>query len=60
MKEWVIVQDAKAEGRDEEKRELITSMLQRGKTVEEIVDFCGFSEEIVRAEEEELKLVAMN
>ena len=60
MKEWVIVQDAKAEGRDEEKRELITSMLQRGKTVEEIVDFCGFPEELVRAAEEELKLVAMN
>ena len=31
--------------RDEEK---ITEMLRRGKTVEEIVDFCGYPDEQVR------------
>ena len=66
MKEWVIIQDAKDEGfelgleqggtiRD---RERIKTMLRRGKTVEEIVDFCDYPYELVKNIEEELKVNA--
>ena len=66
MKEWVIIQDAKDEGfelgleqggtiRD---RERIETMLRRGKTVEEIVDFCDYPYELVKNIEEELKVNA--
>ena len=37
-----------AEGREIRGREKITDMLRRGKTVEEIVDFCGYPDEQVR------------
>ncbi len=37
-----------AEGREIRDREKITEMLRRGKTVEEIVDFCGYPDEQVR------------
>ncbi len=36
------------EGREIRDREKITDMLRRGKTVEEIVDFCGYPNEQVR------------
>ncbi len=62
MKEWVIIQDAKEEG-IEEGIELgiengIKDMLRRGKTVEEIVDFCNYPYELVKKIEEELSVDA--
>ena len=51
MKEWVIIQDAKEEGIEEginlRDNEKISDMLRRGKTVEEIVDFCNYPYELV-------------
>ena len=38
----------KEEGREEGRAEMIKDMLKRGKTVEEIVDFCGYPYEQVR------------
>ena len=56
MKEWVVLMDAKDEGREEERRCLVESMLKKGKTVEEIVDFCGYPYELVKSIEDELKV----
>ncbi len=50
MKERTLVRDAK----DEERFETISDMLRRGKTVEEIVDFCGYPYEQVKQVEESL------
>lgn len=70
MKEWVIIQDAKEEGieigieRGIERgieqgiKQGISDMLLRGKTVEEIVDFCNYPYELVKKTEEELKVNA--
>ena len=44
--------EGKLEGKLEEKMELITRLLQKGKTVEEISDFCGYDLEEVRRIEE--------
>lgn len=44
----------KEEGRDEEATERISDMLKRGKTVEEIVDFCGYPLEQVQKVEKEM------
>ena len=41
-------EEGRAEGREIRDREKITEMLRRGKTVEEIVDFCGYPDEQVR------------
>ena len=48
MKEWVLLMDARDEGREEESTERITDMLTRGKTVDEIVEFCGYSRDLVK------------
>ena len=44
----------KEEGREEGREDDIVGMLRRGKTVEEIVDFCGYPYDQVRKVEEEL------
>ena len=48
MKELVVLQDARDEGREEGRRSVIEDMLRRGKTVEEIVEFCGYPVELVK------------
>ena len=58
MKERIIFQDLRDEGieigREDERVELITNMLRRGKTVEEIVDFCNYPYDEVKRVEESL------
>ena len=54
MKEWVVLQEAKEEGREEAEFDRISIMLKKGKTAEEIADFCGYSVETVKAVEEKL------
>ena len=58
MKERIIFQDLRDEGieigREDERVELITNMLRRGKTVEEIVDFCKLPYDEVKIVEESL------
>ena len=46
------------EARDHRDREKITYMLRRGKTVEEIVDFCDYPYEQVKEIEESLLATA--
>ena len=74
MKEWVVIQDAREEGIEEgfelgiEKgieqgisrrdQERISDMLRRGKTVEEIVDFCEYPLELVKKIEADLLIEA--
>ncbi len=52
MKEWVVLQDAREEGRQEGRdlrdAEKIAEMIGRGKTVAEIVEFCNYPEELVK------------
>lgn len=66
MKERIILQDARAEGREEGRieggdirdAERIEYMLRNGKTVEQIVDFCGYTyEQVKRVEESILQTV---
>jgi len=60
MKERIILQDARAEGREERiaegrtirDAEKIEYMLHNGKTVDQIVDFCGYSYEQVKKVED--------
>ena len=63
MKERIVLQDAREEGREEGRSEesfnRIRNMLSRGKSVEEIVDFCGYPVELVRKVEESM-LAATN
>ena len=40
--------EGRKEGREEGRAEMIKDMLKRGKTVEEIVDFCDYPYEKVR------------
>ncbi len=68
MKEWTVLQDAKdegieigrkegrEEGREEELKSRVRYMLEKGKTVEEIVDFCGYPEDVIKKIEKELML----
>ncbi len=49
-----IEEDARLEGMKMRDREKISEMLSKGKTVEEIVDFCNYPEELVREVEESL------
>ncbi|MBP5163842.1 MAG: hypothetical protein ILP08_00195, partial [Lachnospiraceae bacterium] len=42
------------EGRNERDQEMIEEMLRRGKRPEEIVDFCGYSIELVRTVEKKI------
>ena len=56
MKERIVLQDAREEGFEEGIEQGleqgieqgIRNMLSRGKTVEEIVDFCGYPVELVK------------
>ena len=48
MKEWVIIQDAKEEGREEGREEIIINMFKKHKTAEEIADLCGLQLEEVK------------
>lgn len=59
MKERIVLQDARDEGKTEESFDRIRNMLSRGKTVEEIVDFCGYPVELVQKVEESM-LAATN
>ena len=54
MKERVMLLDAREEGGDIRDNERILDMLRRGKTVEEIVDFCGYPYEQVKNVEDSL------
>ena len=58
MKERIILQDARAEGREEGKAirdaEKIEYMLRNGKTVKQIVDFCGYTYEQVKEVEKSI------
>ncbi len=62
MKEWILLQDARDEGREEGREEgilfadkrRIAEMLRRGKTEEQIVDFCGYPMELVKQVQEDL------
>jgi predicted transposase/invertase (TIGR01784 family) len=70
MKEWVVIQDAREEGFEEgieqgieqgisiRDNEKICDMLRRGKSVEEIVDFCDYPYELVKKIEESLLMDA--
>ncbi len=82
MKEWVVLMDAKDEGREEglaqgreeglaqgreeglaqgreaECRRLVESMLQKGKSAEEIVELCDYPYELVKSIEDEMSLAA--
>ena len=62
LKERQILMDEREEGREEgralEIKEKITDMLRRGKTVEEIVDFCGYPYDQVKEIEESLLATA--
>ena len=65
-REVLIREEERAEGREEgreegralEIKEKITDMLRRGKTVEEIVDFCGYPYDQVKEIEESLLATA--
>ena len=59
MKERIVLQDARDEGKTEESFDRIRNMLSMGKTVEEIVDFCGYPVELVKKVEESM-LAATN
>lgn len=62
MKEKIVLQDAREEGFEEGVErgieqgieQGIRNMLSRGKSVEEIVDFCGYSVELVKKVEESM------
>ena len=43
-----ILDKGREEGRKEERYENIINMLNRGKTPEEIADFCGYSKELIK------------
>ena len=62
MKERVLLMDAREEGREEglrlADRTRIEDMLRRGKTVDEIVDFCGYSHDLVESVEREILTVS--
>lgn len=54
MKERIIRMDMYDEGREDEREEMIFDMLKRGKTVDEIVDFCGYPYELVERVEKNM------
>ena len=53
-REVLIREEEREEARDNRDREKITDMLRRGKTVEEIVDFCGYPYDQVKQVEDSL------
>ncbi len=54
MKEWTVIQDARDEGIEEGIEQSIEKMLRNGRSVEEIVDFCGYPYELVKKIEDKL------
>ena len=58
MKEWTVIQDARDDGIEEGIglgiEQGIEQMLRNGKSVEEIVDFCGYPYELVKKVEDRL------
>ena len=58
MKERIYLQDVRdeafEEGAEAERRKTVEDMLRRGKTVGEIVEFCGYSEDYVKQVEESM------
>ncbi len=54
MKERVMLLDAREEGGDIRDNKRISDMLRRGKTVDEIVDFCGYPKNQVEKVEKEM------
>ena len=52
--------EGRSEGRAEARTDDITDMLSRGKTVEEIVDFCGYPYDQVKKVEESLLAKSTN
>jgi hypothetical protein len=54
IKERQILMEEREEGREEARENDIIDMLRRGKTVEAIVDFCGYPYEQVKKVEENL------
>ena len=51
-------EEGREEGREEARENDIIDMLRRGKTVDEIVDFCGYPYEQVKKVEENLLATA--
>ena len=58
MKEWVVIQDARDEGIEEGIEQSIEKMLRNGRSVKEIVDFCGYPYELVKKIEDKLLMDA--
>lgn len=58
MKLQVLMMDAREEGREDRDRELISDMLRRGKSVDEIVGFCGYEKDYVEQIEKEMLAAA--
>ncbi len=60
MKEWVVIQDARndgfEDGMEQGIEQSIEMMLHNGKSVEEIVDFCGYSYELVKSIEDKMQM----
>ncbi len=54
MREWNALHDAREDAREEGREDDIVGMLRRGKTVEEIVDFCGYPYDQVKKVENDL------
>ena len=54
MREWNVINDAVEDAIEEVRENDIIDMLRRGKTVEEIVDFCGYPHDQVKKVEENL------
>ena len=50
-----IKQEGREEGREEEQREQITKMLNKGKTPEQIADFCDYPMKLVLEVQSNLK-----
>lgn len=64
MKEWVVIQDARDDGFEDGMEQGIVQgieqsiemMLRNGRSVEEIVDFCGYSYELVKRIEDKMQM----
>ena len=64
MKEWVVIQDARDDGFEDGMEQgieqgieqSIEMMLHNGRSVEEIVDFCGYSYELVKRIEDKMQM----
>ena len=57
MKELVLLQDAREEGREEKELEIITNMLQSGMDIKEIANACKIPLERVKEISDGLKML---